>query len=48
MKEKEKKQADKCSLCGKTYTAFAFKGGYVCESCLQSIQDEGPPRYPKQ
>lgn len=30
-----------CSLCGQLYHSFAFKGGYICEDCLQSI------KYPK-
>ncbi|MEI3504452.1 MAG: hypothetical protein ACLS8Q_10830 [Anaerovoracaceae bacterium] len=30
-----------CSLCGSTcYEAFAFKGGYVCENCLQYLKSE--------
>lgn len=28
-----------CSLCGQLYHSFAFKGGYICEDCLQSIKD---------
>lgn len=28
-----------CSLCGQKYHNFAFKGGYICESCLTSLKD---------
>lgn len=33
-----------CSLCGQLYHNFAFKGGYICEDCLDSIkgQDDSP------
>lgn len=28
-----------CSICGGSYyNAFAFKGGYVCEDCLQYLK----------
>ena len=27
-----------CALCGQLYHSFAFKGGYICEDCLQSIK----------
>lgn len=37
--EKEKSTEKSCSLCGQLYSNFAFKGGYICESCLQSIKD---------
>ena len=41
-----------CSLCGRKYNNFAFKGGYICESCLTSLKDpflEPDPerKYPK-
>ena len=30
-----------CSICGCSYRdMFAFKGGYVCENCLQFLQTE--------
>ncbi len=29
-----------CSLCGQLYHNFAFKGGYICEDCLDSIKDQ--------
>lgn len=28
-----------CSLCGRFYNNFVFKGGYICEDCLDSIKD---------
>lgn len=28
-----------CSLCGQLYNNFAFKGGYICEDCLDVIKD---------
>ena len=28
-----------CSLCGQKYNNFAFKGGYICESCLTWLKD---------
>ena len=28
-----------CTLCGRLYSSFAFKGGYICEDCLQSIKE---------
>ncbi|MCI9596005.1 MAG: hypothetical protein HFE75_01665 [Firmicutes bacterium] len=28
-----------CSLCGQFYNNFVFKGGYICEDCLDSIKD---------
>lgn len=28
-----------CSLCGQLYNNFAFKGGYICEDCLDAIKD---------
>lgn len=27
-----------CTLCGQLYHNFAFKGGYICEHCLNSIK----------
>jgi len=27
-----------CSLCGNIYHNTVFKGGYVCEDCLQFIK----------
>ena len=30
---------EKCSICGRTYDTFAFKGGFVCEDCLSYIKD---------
>ena len=27
-----------CSLCGGQYRRIAFKGGYVCESCMDYIK----------
>lgn len=37
-----------CSLCGRLYSSFAFKGGYICEDCLHSIKEEQkPPAQPK-
>jgi hypothetical protein len=27
-----------CSLCGNIYHNTVFKGGYVCEDCLQFIR----------
>lgn len=32
-----------CSLCGQLYNNFVFKGGYICEDCLESIKDETDP-----
>ncbi len=32
-----------CSLCGRMYHNFAFKGGYICEDCLQSIKRSDAP-----
>ena len=32
-----------CSFCGKEYDIFAFKGGYVCENCLQYIREQYLP-----
>ncbi len=29
----------KCSICGCAYSTFAFKGGFVCENCLQYVRD---------
>lgn len=38
--KKENSEAEPCTLCGQLYHNFAFKGGYICESCLRSIKDE--------
>ncbi|MCQ4637896.1 hypothetical protein NE619_14265 [Anaerovorax odorimutans] len=38
--KKDSSGTDTCSLCGQLYNNFAFKGGYICESCLRSIQGE--------
>lgn len=27
-----------CSLCGSQYRSIAFKGGYVCETCMDYIK----------
>lgn len=32
-------QGPTCSLCGRFYNNFVFKGGYICEDCLDSIKD---------
>lgn len=32
-------QSPTCSLCGRFYNNFVFKGGYICEDCLDSIRD---------
>ena len=29
-----------CSLCGQLYNNFSFKGGYICEDCLNAIKDQ--------
>lgn len=34
---------NKCSICGCTYETFAFKGGYVCEACLQYVRENFGP-----
>jgi len=43
MKEEGYDPAKQCTLCGDSYTVFAFKGGHICESCLQSIKDNNSP-----
>ncbi len=30
---------EKCSICGRDYDTFAFKGGFVCEGCLNYLKD---------
>lgn len=32
-------QEHSCSICGNLYHNFAFKGGYICESCLTSFKE---------
>ncbi|MCI8609268.1 MAG: hypothetical protein HFE73_06455 [Firmicutes bacterium] len=31
-------QAKQCSLCGSIYHSIAFKGGYICEDCVDFIK----------
>ncbi len=31
-------QGSTCSVCGQLYNNFVFKGGYICEDCLDSIK----------
>ncbi|MDO4833697.1 MAG: hypothetical protein Q4A40_01515 [Bacillota bacterium] len=33
----------KCSICGCTYDTFAFKGGYICDACLQYVRNSLEP-----
>lgn len=40
---KEKHEPCACSLCGQLYHNFAFKGGYICEDCLDSIKEQDAP-----
>lgn len=35
-----------CSLCGHLYKNFAFKGGYICEDCLESIKSSKDGQVP--
>lgn len=39
-KQKEHAPDCTCSLCGNLYKTFAFKSGYVCESCLTYIKTD--------
>lgn len=37
-KEAQEDPQGTCTLCGQLYHNFAFKGGYICEDCLNSIK----------
>lgn len=37
-----------CSLCGHLYKNFAFKGGYICEDCLESIKSSKDGQVPEE
>lgn len=28
-----------CSICGLNYKGYAFKSGYICETCLEYIKN---------
>ncbi len=46
---KEKRDSDPesaCSLCGRLYHNFSFKGGYICEDCLNSIKEQDQDQTP--
>lgn len=32
-----------CSLCGQKYQTISFKGGRICESCIDYIKDSYAP-----
>ncbi len=32
--------SDTCSICGRTYDTFLFKGGYICEDCIHYMKTE--------
>ncbi|MDD4200747.1 MAG: hypothetical protein PHS19_05085 [Eubacteriales bacterium] len=35
-----------CSICGCNYDTYTFKGGYVCESCLNFVKENfGPDQW---
>lgn len=40
IEKEETSETEPCSLCGQLYHNFAFKGGYICESCLRSIKTQ--------
>lgn len=37
-KEFQEEPEGPCTICGQLYHNFAFKGGYICENCLNSIK----------
>ncbi len=42
IKKTNSEQNATCSLCGQYYNNFVFKGGYICEDCLDSIKALNP------
>ncbi|MDO4518578.1 MAG: hypothetical protein Q4B78_05155 [Bacillota bacterium] len=35
----------RCTICGREYKTRTFKGGYVCDDCLQFVRDNYGPEY---